>query len=139
MDGDVLKKQQENYNTSPKETKGDFKNMSEKEIEAQLKEKIYQYESIITENLCDLEKAHMALNELLNEYEWNYEPTAQKALKYGSALSGDIVKSDKEAEFSYKYLNDYKKIIWLISIARDYCHSALESCNNAYYGGVANE
>lgn len=109
--------------------------MSEKEMKAQLEEKIYQYESIITDNLCDLEKAHMALNELLNEYEWEYEPTAQKALEYGSAMGKEVYKCDKEAKFSYKYLNDYKKIMWLVSIARDYCYLALKSCNDVYYGG----
>ncbi len=111
--------------------------MSEKEIEAQLKEKIYQYESIITENLCDLEKAHIALNELLNEYEWDYTPSARKAIQYGNTVPS--ANTDREAELSWQYIADYKKIMWLVSVARDYCFSALKSCNNAYYGGVADD
>lgn len=103
------------------------------------KEEILQYEDIVGNNLYDLEKAQMALQELLDTYEWNYTPTAQKAMEYGCAVGKEIEKCGGEAKRSWYYINDYKKIMWLVSVARDYCHSALERCSNAYYGGACHE
>lgn len=111
--------------------------MSEKEIK--LQEEVRQYEGIISDNLYDLEKAHMALEELLGTYNWDYEPTPQKAMEYGLAVGEEIEKCSDEAKYSWDYITGYKKIMWLVSVARDYCFSALKSCNNAYYGGVSNE
>lgn len=107
--------------------------------EEKLYEEVRQYEEVIMDNLCDLEKAKMALNDLLDTYNWNYEPTIQKALEYGTAAREEAEKCSDEAKMSWKYMYDYKKIMWLVSVARDYCNSALESCNNAYYGGAIHE
>ncbi len=109
--------------------------MSEKET--QLKKEVLQYESLVADNLNDLEKAHMALDELLNTYLFDYEPDARKALEYGNTVGAE--ERDENARHSWYYINDYKKIMWLVRVARDYCHSALDSCSKAYYGGVANE
>lgn len=107
--------------------------MSEKELQKE----VFQYEEIISENIADLEKAHMALNELLNEYRWDYEPDARKAIEYSTV--GADKNCDREAKWSWEYINGYKKIMWLASVAMDYCHDALESCNKAYCGGADNE
>lgn len=108
------------------------------EREAQLNREVLEYEELIAENLVDLEKAHMALDELLNQYQWDYEPSISKAAEYGNTVHADKY-CDKEAKLSYQYIADYKKIMWLVSIARDYCYSAMESCNKAYLRGVCNE
>ena len=102
--------------------------------EIKLEERVSQYESMAFEATIDLEKAHMALNELLNEYEWEYKPTAQKALEYGSAMGKEVYKCDKEAKFSYKYLKDYKKIMWLARVALDYMDTALSNIQEVYEG-----
>ena len=99
------------------------------ETETQLKNDV-DFEEVVTENLVDLEKACMALDELITQYDWNYEPNARKALEFSSSINPDKY-CDKEAEWSWRYIADYKKIMWLISIAKDYCYSALEKCENA--------
>lgn len=115
--------------------------MSEKELQKE----VFQYEEVIDSNLADLEKAYMALSELLNEYHWDYEPDVRKAIEYGSTLHEDE-NCDKKAKWSWEYINGYKKIMWLVSVAKDYCYEALESCNKAldschkaYCGGVDDE
>lgn len=100
------------------------------------KNEILTCEDITEDNLYDLEMASMALDELLNQYDWAYEPDAIKAIEHGSTVGGS---KDKVAQFSYKYIADYRKIMWLVRVARDYCFLALERCENAYNGGVANE
>lgn len=89
-----------------------------------------QYEQALTDNLADLEKAWMALNELLNEYEWVHLPDAKKAVEYGETVFAKE-NCSKEAEHSWKYIADYKKIMWLVNVARDYCCTAIENCNKA--------
>lgn len=110
--------------------------MNEKEV--QLKKEASEYEDIIDDNLYDLEKAHMALELLLNEYHWRNKPDAREAVKYASSLNADNVCSENE-KHSWEYVNGYEKIMWLASVARDYCSSALKSCNSAYWGGACNE
>lgn len=80
------------------------------------------------ESSIKLEKAKMALRQLLDEYEWDYEPSAEKALYYGRAIPGQR-KKDEYAKKSWSYIYDYKKIMWLINIAYDYCNSALDDIN----------
>lgn len=86
-------------------------------------------ESIIFENSIALEKAQMALDELLNEYDRNFVPTIQKALNFSSAVGKEVHNCSDEEKFSWKFMYDYKRIMWLIRIASDYCYSALENCN----------
>ena len=92
--------------------------------------KTIDYEDILNDNFYNLEKASMALNELLNTYEWNYTPDARKALEYSATVHPDKF-CDDEAKRSWEYIVGYNKIMWLISVARDYCIIALESCENA--------
>lgn len=75
-----------------------------------------------------LENAGMALRELLEKYEWAHEPSAEKALYYGNTIPGQR-EEDKDAERSWLYIYDYKKIMWLINVAYDYCNSALDYVN----------
>lgn len=72
----------------------------------------------------ELEKARMALRELLNGYEWDYEPSASKALEWGGTIPS-YQKDDEDAKHSWEYLYDYRKIMWLIHVAFDYCYSAI--------------
>ena len=71
-----------------------------------------------------LENARMALRELLNDYEWDYEPSASKALEWGGIIPSHQ-KNDEDAKHSWEYLHDYKRIMWLIHVAFDYCYSAI--------------
>ena len=96
----------------------------------QIEKKIEEYEGILYDSSVSIEKAVFALNELLDKYEWNYEPTAQKAMEYGSAVGKMISECSDEAKLSWEYINDYKKIMWLINVARDYCYLILDKCNN---------
>lgn len=89
---------------------------------------LLQYEDTIINNLADLQKAHMALDELLDEYEWQQLPDARKAVEYGATVNAKE-RCDIEAERSWKYIADYKKIMWLVNVARDYCSVAIENCN----------
>ena len=99
------------------------------EIATQLVKEV-DFEEVVTENLVDLEKACMALEELITKYQWNYEPSARKALEFSNTVHPDKY-CDDDARRSWEYITDYKKIMWLISIAKDYCYSALENCENA--------
>lgn len=90
----------------------------------------FDYEDILNYNFYNLEKASMALNELLNSYEWNYTPDARKALEYSGTVHPDIF-CDDEAKRSWEYIVGYKRIMWLVSVARDYCRIALDSCESA--------
>lgn len=95
------------------------------------------YEGLVMDNIYNLEKASMALNELLNEYEWDCEPSAYDAIKFGNAIGGRGC--TEEEKHSWRYIDGYRKIMWLVSVARDYCFSALSDCEKAYAGGAANE
>lgn len=99
------------------------------ETETQLKNDV-DFEEVVTENLVDLEKAYMALDELINQYCWNYKPDARKAIEFSETVNA-MEYCDEEAKMSWRYIADYKKIMWLVSIAKDYCYSALESCEKA--------
>lgn len=95
----------------------------DKEVK-ELQEKISKYEDIVTYSEIDIEKATMALQVLLDEYDWDYEPTLQKAMKTGFAKGKEIDECTEEEKFSYQYIYDYKKIMWLVRVAFDYCLSA---------------
>ena len=75
-----------------------------------------------------LENAGMALRELLENYEWAHEPSAEKALYYGNTIP-EHREEDEDAERSWLYIYDYRKIMWLINVAFDYCYSALDYVN----------
>lgn len=111
--------------------------MSEKgnEIQSNIKD----YDGLVMDNIYNLENASMALNELLDTYQWDYEPSAYDAIKYGNTVGSKLEKCTKEEKHSWEYITDYKKIMWLISVARDYCYLALTDFENAYAGGAANE
>ena len=47
----------------------------------ELKKEISEYDSFVADTVCDLEKVNFILNNLLNEYNWRYEPTAEKGIK----------------------------------------------------------
>lgn len=102
--------------------------MNEKEI--------LKCEDLAEDNLYDMEMAYTALDELLNQYDFAYEPDARKAIEHSSTVGGS---KDKVAQFSHKYIADYRKIMWLLRVARDYCYSTLERCDKVCCGGASNE
>ena len=71
------------------------------ENESKLQKEISRYQDSVYDSSVDIEKATMALRELLNEYEWAYEPDARKAIEHSSTIGGS---EDKVAQFSYKYI-----------------------------------
>lgn len=68
-----------------------------------------------------------ALDTFLNEYEWDITPSIDHAKKYADATEEEIKNCTKEDEISYKLLYDYKTILRLIGVARDYCFAAQEA------------
>ena len=105
------------------------------ENESTLQKEIFRYQDSVYDSFVDIEKATMALRELLNEYEWAYEPDARKAIEHSSTIGGS---EDKVAQFSYKYIADYRKIMWLVNVALDYCCKVAEQINFIQNGGVVN-
>lgn len=102
----------------------------------ELQNKIIDYENAVEDSVKDIEMATMALKELLNEYDWSYAPDARKAIEHASTVGGS---QDEIAQFSYKYISDYRKIIWLIQIAFDYCFLVSKNIDYIYNGGARNE
>lgn len=84
----------------------------------------YKLGEIIDESIVDLKKATMALQEFVDEYDWDVEPTADKAKKF--ILHTDARKCPKDEEISWKLLAEYDKIKWLVHVALDYCWNASE-------------
>lgn len=79
----------------------------------------------MNDNVYDLEQAIMALEEIINSYEWDFEPDARKALEYSTTVKPKE-NCDKDAELSWLYLRGYKKIMWLVRVAKDYCWNIFE-------------
>ena len=96
------------------------------------------YDGLVMDNIYNLEKANMALNQLLDEYQWDCEPSAYDAIKFGNTVGARRECTDEE-KHSWDYITGYRKIMWLVSVARDYCFSALTDCEKAYAGGAAHE
>lgn len=93
-----------------------------------------EYDGIMMENSYNLKNASTALQEILDQYDWNYQPNARKAVEYGCTVHPERF-CDEEAKRSWEYVVGYKRIMWLVSIARDYCFLALESCESALERG----
>lgn len=92
-------------------------------------ENFFDYEETINESYLNLEKGYMALQDFLDTYSWNIEPSLQKALKYGNSThSSDCTLDEK---MSYRLLAEYNKMMWLIQVASDYCFNASESLKEA--------
>lgn len=63
----------------------------------------------------DMEKAKFILGELLNEFDWVYEPDASLAIAYGSGQD-----KSNQARWSWNYIYSYRKIMTMIMICSDY-------------------
>lgn len=92
----------------------------------------------ISDNIYNLESAQMALNEIIEAFDYNYEPDARKALEYGNTVHANKY-CDEDAKHSWEYLYGYKKIMWLVKVARDYCHNAIDCCEKIQCGGICHE
>ena len=92
-------------------------------------EKFFDYEETMNKSYLALEKEDMALQDFLDTYSANIEPTPQKALKFANSThSSDCAYDEK---MSYKLLVEYDKMMWLIQVASDYCFNASESLKEA--------
>ena len=92
-------------------------------------ENFFDYEETINESYLELKKGYMAIEEFLNSYSWDIEPTPQKALKYACSTNHNEYTLDEE--MSYRLLAEYNKMIWLIQIASDYCYNATQALEKA--------
>lgn len=99
----------------------------EKMNENEMRTAILKYDETLMECSGDIDKALMALNELINNYDSVLLPDARKAIEHGTTIGGS---KDEQAQFSWKYIYDYKRIMWLIRIAFDYCSSVSQSINS---------
>lgn len=75
---------------------------------------------------AELDMALQAMNELINDYDWNITPNASKAIKYGTSIGAEKENCSFEYKMSWKWITEYKRIIWLMKVARDYCYNALQ-------------
>lgn len=108
------------------------------EREEQLAKKVSDYEGIIADNLVELDKMYMAIQEILDTYEHNYIPETGKAYEYANTVHAEATCSN-EAKWAWEYMCGYKKIMWLANVARDYCYLAIKNCENVYQRGAENE
>ena len=70
-----------------------------------------------------MEMAMFALNDLLNDYDSNEDYlSATAALKYENSQERD--KLSDNAKLAHLFLADYKRIMWMIRVARDYIFDA---------------
>lgn len=70
-----------------------------------------------------MEMAIFALNDLLNDYDSNEDYlSATNVLEYKNSKERD--KLSDNAKLSYLFLEDYKRIMWMIRVARDYIFDA---------------
>lgn len=70
-----------------------------------------------------MEMAIFALNALLNDYDSNEDYlSATNVLEYKNSKERD--KLSDNAKLSYLFLEDYKRIMWMIRVARDYIFDA---------------
>ena len=70
-----------------------------------------------------MEMAIFALNALLNDYDSNEDYLrAMNVLEYKNSKERD--KLSDNANLSYLFLEDYKRIMWMIRVARDYIFDA---------------
>lgn len=93
-------------------------------------DRILKLENSFFDASCDLEKAKMALGEL-RQYDWSHKPDPAKAIEYMETTEKE--KRDalgEDAEHSFEYIFDYKRIMWLVEVALDYCCSALDRIDN---------
>lgn len=112
-----------------KSDSSEYRKLSRKEIQL--------YDAIL-DNTYDLEHAEMALSEILNAYQWDYKPDARKALEYGNTVNADEY-CDEDARRSWEYIYGYDKIMWFVTVARDYCHNAIDCCEKIQCGGICHE
>lgn len=93
-------------------------------------EKETRLEGVIFDSIYNLDNAVRALNELLNNYHFDYKPSAKKAYEFHTTVNASE-KCDEDARRSWEYLYGYEQIMWLVCVARDYCSASLDGCNNA--------
>lgn len=101
------------------------------ETEKELQEKLYKYESLVNCNILNVKNTYMAIQDLLNTYEYDVKVSARKALEYDTTVRPDE-HFGLDAKISSKFINDYDRIMWLLNVACDYCYEAMENLDNAY-------
>ena len=85
------------------------------DVIAEAKRRVFDAESLLNDIQNASYKGCMAVNALLDKYEYAYEPNPYDAIKY----SNGVDKCD-HAQQSWSYIYGYKEIMWLANVARDY-------------------
>lgn len=86
--------------------------------ESEMKKLIYKYGEIVDESSNELDKALMALNELINDYSFDLKLDVRKALEHDTTIGGN---DDVVGKFTSRFVYDHDRIMWLIHVALDYC------------------
>ena len=73
-----------------------------------------------------LEELGMALDELLNAYDTDFELNPVDMEKF---FNGDF--ENKIGEKSFEFLCEHKRIMWLVRTAKMYCKQAQKICDGA--------
>lgn len=74
----------------------------------------------------ELEKAIGALDNFVNNYDYNVNPTPRGAIKYGTATNETRKECTLDDEVAFKILCEYQNMMWFIHVARDYCDNAIK-------------
>ena len=99
--------------------------------ENSMEKTILNYMDEIHDACNELRKARFAVSEIINEFDVSYELSPYKAVAYGSAVdASEKYKDDPSYYYSWKYCNEYEKLMWLVNIILDYTYLANERLEN---------
>lgn len=85
-------------------------------------EELREYADTCMENEYDLTQCYQALSTCIDEFaDGVISPDPYKAILWAKGQD-----KSEEAEFSCRFIYEYKKLCWLVQVARDYCFNALE-------------
>lgn len=75
-----------------------------------LQKKLFTCHDIASNASNNLDKAKMALEELMNSYYLDYEPSARDAIRYGSTIGKQERDAlEEKVRWSWEYILGYKK------------------------------
>lgn len=90
---------------------------------SEMKDKYWNTQNAVFEATRELNEAVMALYELTENYDTSRELNIKDAMDY---YQGN--KENTTGEESWKFLAESKRIMWFARVAKRYCESAMEKC-----------
>lgn len=83
---------------------------------------------LILDTNTTLKKAFMALSEIIDSYDWDLDDVyiPEASLLYGKGLD-----QSEKAKHAFEYATGYKRVMWLVHIAFDYCYEAMTNTDRA--------